>query len=125
MAVIDVDYTTPVETLLDHAEDRLHGATMNAADSDLTPAAEALRSLGHAIGSLDQLMGFVDGIVDVGAYFNLGITTADARPLDSSDCESRLDAAFFRLQGMHFRRQQPWLYSHLFKPGRSSADRAR
>ncbi|KIP07939.1 hypothetical protein PHLGIDRAFT_404183 [Phlebiopsis gigantea 11061_1 CR5-6] len=65
MAVIDVDYTTPVETLLDHAEDKLHGATMNATDRDLTPAAEAIRSLGHAIGSLDQLMGFVDGIVDI------------------------------------------------------------
>ena len=64
-AVIEVDYSTPVDAVLDHAEDRMHDALMKNEEKDLTPTAEALKALGHAIGSLDQLMGFVDGIVDV------------------------------------------------------------
>ena len=102
MAEIKVDYNARVDPLLDHAEDKLHDAMMKASDSDLTPTAEAIRSLGHAIGSLDQLMGFVDGIVDVRICLNLTTVTADARLTDTSHCESGLDAAFLCLQGMKF-----------------------
>ena len=102
MAVIEVDYNARVDPLLDHAEDRLHDAMTKASDSDLTPTAEAIRSLGHAIGSLNQLMGFVDGIVEVRVCLNTTVATTDTRSTDTSHCESGLDAAFFRLQGMRF-----------------------
>lgn len=66
-AVLVVDYHAPVDPLLDYAEGKLHGAMDRTSLATSTPTAEAMSALTHAMGSLDQLVNFVDGIADVSA----------------------------------------------------------
>ena len=62
---VDIDYSSDAEEVLDHAEEKLHGAIFKTIAGHAGPMAEALDALGHSIESLDQLVQFVDGIVDV------------------------------------------------------------
>ncbi|GJE92510.1 hypothetical protein PsYK624_086640 [Phanerochaete sordida] len=62
---LDVDYSSDAEEVLDHAEEKLHGAIFKTVAGHAGPMAEALNALGHSIESLDQLVQFVDGIVDI------------------------------------------------------------
>ena len=72
-AVLAVDWSAPVDPL-DHAEDRLHGAIDRTLRQEPSSKSEALVALGHAMGSLDQLVNFVDGIVDVSVLALIYVT---------------------------------------------------
>ena len=62
---LDVDYSADADRVLDQAEEKLHGAIYKTVHGRSGPMAEALSALGHSIESLDQLVNFLDGVVDV------------------------------------------------------------
>lgn len=62
---MELEPLNPHEQLLDHAEAKLHRAHLKSARTMADPTEEVLMSLVHAMGSLDQLVNTVDGLVDV------------------------------------------------------------
>lgn len=62
---LDVDYSSDAHEVLDNAEEKLCGAFIKTARGHGGPMAEALTALGDSIESLDQLVQFVDGVVDI------------------------------------------------------------
>ncbi len=90
---------TPKESLLDHASENLLDAerTANMAHELGKHAAGAASLLGQAIGSLDQIVNIVDGIVEVWLVVRSQARANSKTSVDPSLMQGCLDAPFFRV----------------------------